>query len=124
MTDDERPLIRGTMQTDVGLSDGLVIEGADPAGNGYPQPGDVEGGSEPSAFAEPAKPPVEPSALSAALEKAGITPAIDNCQKALGKAADDFKAALAAKWEGDPNFRKAVMAAAAVAFVLVFFFHL
>lgn len=103
------------MISEGGLSDELVLEGAATEPVGYPQPDDVEGGD---GAKEPATAPPQPGALSVALTKAGITPAIDSCSNAVGNFFTDGKGALAAKWEADPNFRKACMGVGAVLLVL------
>ncbi len=60
----------------------------------------------------------------AVLERSGVTSALNSASTAVGNAVGGAKAALAAKWEADKNFRVSCMAVGAVLLVLVFIFHL
>ena len=104
------------------LSESLA---AAPSDEGGPPP-DIEGGGglAVEGLAEPAAQPPRPGLLATALEKAGVTAAVEKCSGAVGKAAADAGAALSARWEQDKNFRLGCTAAAAVAFVLFCIFHL
>lgn len=66
----------------------------------------------------------QPGLVATVLEKSGVTGALDAATGAVGKAVGGAKAALAAKWEADKNFRVGCMAVAGVLLVLVFIFHL